>query len=140
MKRATYDLYYYNRFTNFFYVPCKKCDEDSRGNSMSFLPSQIDGSLVEIHIEFHDFSMSYGIQVLFVFHAGTWHGFCASSSHGIYRAFAKKVTGVYATGNYATEVSPSILRHPGITPHFFTPPGWYATHHKRHMVISPHKH
>ena len=33
------------------------------------------------------------IQVLFVFHAGIWHGFWASSSHGISMAFAKKMMG-----------------------------------------------
>ena len=31
------------------------------------------------------------IQVLFVFHAQTWHGFWTSSSHGIFMAFAKKM-------------------------------------------------
>ena len=31
--------------------------------------AQIDGSLVEIDMEFHDYSMSF-VKVLFVFHAG----------------------------------------------------------------------
>ena len=33
------------------------------------------------------------IQVLFVFHAGTGHGFWTSSDHGISMAFAKKMMG-----------------------------------------------
>jgi len=33
-------------------------------------PSRIDGSLVQIHNEFHDYSMSF-IQVLFVLHTQT---------------------------------------------------------------------
>ena len=53
--------------------------------------SQIDGSLVKIHTNFHDNSMSF-FQVLFVFHAKTWHGFYTSSSHGISMAFANKMT------------------------------------------------
>ena len=54
--------------------------------------SQIDDSLVEIYTKFHDYSMSF-IQVLFVFHAQTCHGFWTSSSHGISMVFAKKMTG-----------------------------------------------
>ena len=54
--------------------------------------SQIDRSLVEIDTKFHDYSMSF-IQGLFVFHAGTWHGFWISSSHGISMAFPKKMMG-----------------------------------------------
>ena len=54
--------------------------------------SQIDGSLVQIHTKFHDYSMSF-IQALFVFHAGTWHGFWTSSSHGISMVIAKKMMG-----------------------------------------------
>ena len=54
--------------------------------------SQIDGSLIQIHTKFFDFFMSF-IQVLFVFHAGTCHGFWTSSSHGISIAFAKKMMG-----------------------------------------------
>ena len=50
------------------------------------------GSLVQIHTKFHDDSMSF-IQVLFVFHPGTWHGFWTSSSHGISMAFAMKMMG-----------------------------------------------
>ena len=60
-------------------------------NSMSFHVRN-DGSLVEIDTKFHDYSMSF-IQVLLVFHAQTWHGFWKSSSHGISRAFAKKMMG-----------------------------------------------
>ena len=37
-------------------------------------------------------SMSF-IQVLFVRHAETWHGFWTSSSHGISTAFSKKMMG-----------------------------------------------
>ena len=49
-----------------FLCLCNTCDMDSLGNSMYFM-SQIDGSLVQIHTKFHDFSMLF-IQVLFVFH------------------------------------------------------------------------
>ena len=49
---------------------------------------QIDGSLVQIDTKFHDYSMLL-IQVLFVFSAKRWHGFWASSSHGICMTFAK---------------------------------------------------
>ena len=42
---------------------------DSHGNSMSFhVATRFGGSLVQIHTEVHDYSMSF-IQVLFVFHA-----------------------------------------------------------------------
>ena len=56
--------------------------------------SQIDGSLhlVQIHTKCYDYSMSF-IQVLFASHAGTLHGFWASSSHGISMAFSKKMMG-----------------------------------------------
>ena len=54
--------------------------------------SQIDSSLVQIHTKFHYYSMSFK-QVLFVFHAKIWHGFCTSSTHGISTAFAKKMMG-----------------------------------------------
>ena len=53
--------------------------------------SQIDGSLSQIHTEFHDYSLSF-IQVLFVFHAKIWHGFWTSSTHGVSSAFAKKIS------------------------------------------------
>ena len=33
------------------------------------------------------------MQVLFVFHAGTWHGFWTSSSHGNSMGFAEKMMG-----------------------------------------------
>ena len=36
--------------------------------------TRLGASLVQIHTEFHDYSMSF-IQVLFVLHAQTWHGF-----------------------------------------------------------------
>ena len=52
--------------------------------------SQIDDSLAQIDLKFHDNSMSF-IQVLFVFYAGTWHGFWTSSSHGISMAFARNM-------------------------------------------------
>ena len=55
------------------------------------LTSQIDGSLVQIQTKFHDYSMTI-IQVLLVFHAEIWHGFCISSSHGISMAFSKKMS------------------------------------------------
>ena len=54
--------------------------------------SQIHGSFVEIDTKSHDYSMLF-IQLLFVFHAGTWHGFWTSLGHGISMAFAKKMMG-----------------------------------------------
>ena len=54
--------------------------------------SQTDGRLVQIDTKFHDHSMSFS-QVLFVFHAGAWHGFWRSSNPGISVAFAKKMMG-----------------------------------------------
>ena len=54
--------------------------------------SQIDGSLVQIDTKFYDYSMSF-IQVLFVVHAGTRHGFWTSSSHGISMEFTIKMMG-----------------------------------------------
>ena len=72
---------------------CKKCDVDSHENFMPFLvTTRLGGGLVQIDTKFHDYSMSF-IQVLFVFHATTWHGFWTSSSHGISMAFAKKMMG-----------------------------------------------
>ena len=50
------------------------------------------GGSVQIDIKFYDYSMSF-IQVLSVFHAGTWQGFWIRSSHGISMAFAKKMMG-----------------------------------------------
>ena len=74
------------------WLPCKKHDRDSHGNSMSFLlTTRLGGGLVQIHIKFHEYSMSF-TQVLFVFHAQTSHGFWTSSIHGISMAFAKKMT------------------------------------------------
>ena len=69
-----------------------------RGFSWKFrvisLLSQIDGiSLVQIHTKFHHHTMSFIQILIFVFHAGTWHGFWTRASHGISRAFAKKVMG-----------------------------------------------
>ena len=73
--------------------PCKKYDMDSHGNSMSFhVTTRLGGSLVKIHTKFHDNSMSF-VQVFFVSHAGTWHGFWTSSSNGISMALAKKMMG-----------------------------------------------
>ena len=54
--------------------------------------SQIDRSFVKIGTKFHDSSMTI-IQVLFLVHAETWHGFWTSPSHGISMAFAKKMMG-----------------------------------------------
>ena len=63
---------------------------------MSFISfhvtTRLGGGLVQINTKFHDYSKSF-IQVLFVPHAGTRHGFWASSSHGISMAFAKKMMG-----------------------------------------------
>ena len=44
--------------------------------------SQIDGSSIQIHTKIHDHSMKF-IQVLFIVHAGAWHGFWTSSRHAI---------------------------------------------------------
>ena len=64
---------------------------DSHGNSMSFLvKTRLDGGLVQMGTEFHDYSMSF-IEILFVFHAQTGQGFYKSSSHGIFMAFGKKM-------------------------------------------------
>ena len=53
----------------------------------SSFSSQIDGiSLIKLETKFHDYSMAF-IQVLFLFHAGTWHGFWTSSIHGISMGF-----------------------------------------------------
>ena len=71
--------------------PCKKCDRDSPWNFHVIL-CQINDSFVQIHTKFHDSSVLF-IQILFVFHAGTWHRFWTSSSHGISMAFAKKMMG-----------------------------------------------
>ena len=54
--------------------------------------SQIHDSLVQIDSKFHDYSMSF-IQLLFDFHAGTWHGSYTSLSHGISMTFTKKMMG-----------------------------------------------
>ena len=71
--------------------PCKKCDVNFHGNSMSFLV-KLTTVWSKLTSNSHDNSMSF-IQVLFVFHAGTWHGFWTSSSHGISMAFSKKMMG-----------------------------------------------
>ena len=77
----------------FFYLPCKKCEEDSHGNSMSFfVTTWLGGSLVQIDAKFRDYSMSF-IQVVFVSHAGTWRGFWTSSSHEIFMGFSKEMMG-----------------------------------------------
>ena len=80
--------------------------------------SQIDGSLVKIGTKFHDYSMSF-IQVLFVFHAGTWHGFCTWPSHRISMAFAKKMMGFSSElVSFSTKLSSE--RHDKIPVIFFT--------------------
>ena len=53
---------------------------------------QIHVSLVQLQTKIHDHSMSC-IQILIIFHAGTWYGFWASSSHGISMEFAKEMMG-----------------------------------------------
>ena len=52
--------------------------------------SQIDDSLIEIETKFYEYPMSI-VQVLFVFHAKTWHGFWTKSSHAISMAFSKNM-------------------------------------------------
>ena len=97
-------------------MPCTKCDIDSHGNFMS----QIVGSLVQIHTQFHDDSLSF-IQVLFIFHAKTWHGFWTSSSDGIYMAFAKKMMG-YPSDlvSFSNQTKLPSKRHEKIPVTFFT--------------------
>ena len=80
--------------------------------------SQIDGSLVEIGTKFHDYSMSF-IQILFVIHAQTWHGFWISSSHGISMAFAEKMMGFASDLMSFLSKLPS-KRHGKIRVTFFT--------------------
>ena len=80
--------------------------------------SQMDGALVQIHIEFRDNSMSF-IQVLFVFHAGTLHGFWTSSSHGNSMAFAKKMMG-FPSDLVSSLVKLSSKGHEKIPVTFFT--------------------
>ena len=80
--------------------------------------SQIDGSLVQLDIKFHDYSM-LSIQDLFVFHAGTWRGFWTSSSHGISVAFAEKMMGFPSDlVSFLTKLSSK--RHKKIRVTFFT--------------------
>jgi len=76
-------------------ITCKKRELDSGGNMTGILVkipchfmSQIDGSLAQIDTKFRDYSMSF-IQVWFVFHAKTCHGFYTSSIIGIFMAYAK---------------------------------------------------
>ena len=80
--------------------------------------SQIDGSLVQIDIKFHDYSMSF-IQVLFIFHAKAWHGFWTSSRHEISMAFAKKMLGFPSDLKSFSTKLPS-KRHEKIRVTFFT--------------------
>ena len=99
-------------------LPCKQCDDDSHGYSMS----PIGGSLVAIHTKFHDYYMSI-LQVLFVLHAGTWHGFWTSSVHGISMAFAKEVMGFPSNSVSFPTKLPS-KRHEEIPVTFFTGSIW----------------
>ena len=95
--------------------------------------SQIDGGLVQIHTKFHDYSMSF-IQILFVFHAGTWHGFWKSSSHGISMAFAKKMVGFPSDlVSFSTKL-PS-KRHEKI-PITFYRVLWNSRHEFFHVVLT----
>ena len=56
---------FHNVFIIYLWNPCKKCDEDSHGNSMPFhVTTRLGGGLFQIHTKFHDDSMSF-IQVLF---------------------------------------------------------------------------
>ena len=65
--------------------------QDYHGNSMSFLvTTRLGSGLVQIHTKFHDHSMSF-IQASCVYHAGAWHGFWTSSSHGLSMVFAKEM-------------------------------------------------
>ena len=86
--------------------------------------SQVDGSLVQIVTKFHDYSMSF-IQALFVFHALQKHdmdfGFWTSSSHGIARAFAKKMMGFpWDLGSFSNQTKLPSKRHEEIRVTFFT--------------------
>ena len=86
-----------------------------------FTSSQIDGiSLVQIHTKFHDYSMSF-IQILFVFHAGTWYGFLKSSGHGTSMEFAKKVMGFPSDSvSFSNQTKLPSKRHEKIHVTFFT--------------------
>ena len=50
------------------------------------------------YTKLHDYSVSFIQVLLFVLHAGTWHGFWTSSGHGISMAFAKKMVKMVSIG------------------------------------------
>ena len=116
------DKYFMSSFwftLNFSVNPCKKYDADSHENSISFLvTTRLGGSLVQIHTEFHDYSMSF-IQVSFVFYDKTWHGTLKSSSHGISMASAKKMMG-FPSDLVSLSTNLSSKRHEKIPVAFFT--------------------
>ena len=58
-------------------------------------------------------------QLLFVFHAGTWHGFWTRSSHGISMVFVKKLMG-FPSDSVSFPTSPPSERHEKIPVTFFT--------------------
>ena len=80
--------------------------------------SQIDGSLVQIHTKFYDYSQLF-ILVLFVLHAQKWDGFWTSSSHGIFMAFAEKMMG-FPSDLVSFPTKLSSKRHEKIPVTFFT--------------------
>ena len=93
---------------------------DSHGNSMSlsFHVSVIDGSLLEIDTKFHDYSMSF-VQVLFVPHEKTLHGFGTSSSYGIAMVVNKKMMG-FPSDLVSSSTKLLSKRHEKIRVTFFT--------------------
>ena len=85
-----------------------------------YFVSQIDGNLVQIDTKFHVYSMSF-IQILFVFHAGTWHGFWTSESHEISMAFGKKTMGFPSDlVSFSNQTKLPSKRHEKIHVTFFT--------------------
>jgi len=70
--------------------------------------------------KFHDYSMSF-IQVLFVFHAQTWHGFWTSSSHRISMALSKKMMEFLSDSvSFSNQTKLPPKRHEKIPVTFFT--------------------
>ena len=80
--------------------------------------SQIYSHLVQIDTKFYGHSMLF-IQILFVYHAGTWHGFWTSSSHAIFMPFAKKMMGFPSNLVSFLNILP-LKRHDKIRITFFT--------------------
>ena len=85
--------------------------------------SQIDGNLVQIDTNSHDYSMSF-IQVSFVFHAKIWHGFLDKFKSCNFHVICVDNDGISHADLVSFPVKLPSKRHEKIRVTFFTGKAW----------------